>query len=231
MSAYPVTFECDFAPERSRLTTFFRLLLVIPHLTWGFLYNIAASVAVVVAWFAIVFTAKYPAGLYEFVAGFTRWFAQVSGYFLLLTDEYPPFLGNVEDGYPIRMRFAGPLPSYSRAKTFFRFILAIPIMVLRYVMTLLLEIGAVGAWFVIVITGRQPRGLQEVLELGLSYTARSDAYLWLLTETYPPFQDSSDRLGAPSAGALPATPPPPGGSALPEVPEGRPRSGPQSPAG
>ena len=231
MSAYPVTFECDYAAERSRLTTFFRLLLVIPHLIWSFFYGLAAGVAVVVAWFAIVFTARYPTGIYEFVAGFTRWFAQVSGYMLLMTDDYPPFLGTVEDGYPVRMRFAGPLPSYSRAKTFFRAILAIPILVLRYVMTLLLEVGAVGAWFVIVITGRQPAGLQEVLELGLSYVSRSDAYLFLLTETYPPFQGDSARLGAPSGGALPATAPAFGGSALPEVPEGRPRSGPQSPAG
>lgn len=230
MPAYPVTFQCDYAAERSRLTTFFRLLLVIPHLIWSFFYGIAASVAIVVAWFAIVFTAKYPAGIYEFVAGFTRWFAQVSGYLLLLTDDYPPFLGTVEDGYPVRMRFAGPLPSYSRAKTFFRAILAIPILVLRYVMTLLLEVGAFGAWWVIVITGRQPRGLQEVLDLGLSYVSRSDAYLFLLTETYPPFQDGSDRLGAPGTGALPGTPPPFEGSTLPEVPERRPRSGPQSPA-
>jgi hypothetical protein len=88
---------------------------------------------------------------------------------------------------------------YSRAKTFFRLIIAIPIMILRYVMTLLIEIGAFAAWFVIVITGKMPRGLFDLMVLGNSYTARSDAYLYLLTETYPPFQDEQTRTaGAPA---------------------------------
>jgi len=91
------------------------------------------------------------------------------------------------------MHFAGPLESYSRVKTFFRAILAIPIMILRYVMNLLLQIGALGAWFVIVFTGKMPRGLFDVMVLANSYTARSDSYLFLLTETYPPFQDEQTR--------------------------------------
>ena len=89
------------------------------------------------------------------------------------------------------MEFAGPLEHYSRLKTFFRVILAIPIVVLRYVMGLLLEIGAFAAWFVILVTGKMPRGLFDLMVLANSYTARSDAYLFLLTETYPPFQDDT----------------------------------------
>lgn len=60
-------------------------------------------------------------------------------------------------------------------------------------MALLLEIAAVAAWFVIVVTGKLPRGLFDVMVLANSYTARSDAYLFLLTETYPPFQDEHTR--------------------------------------
>jgi dTDP-4-dehydrorhamnose 3,5-epimerase-like enzyme len=60
-------------------------------------------------------------------------------------------------------------------------------------MTLLLEIGAVGAWFVIVITGKMPRGLFDPMVLANSYIARSDAYIYMLTETYPPFQDEQTR--------------------------------------
>ena len=74
-----------------------------------------------------------------------------------------------------------------------RFILAIPLLFVRYVMGLLLEIGAVGAWVVIVITGKMPRGLFDLMVLANSFTARSDAYLLLLTETYPPFQDEQTR--------------------------------------
>ena len=86
-----------------------------------------------------------------------------------------------------------PLAEYSRLKTGFRFILAIPIVILRYVIGLLLEVAAVAAWFVILITGRLPRGLFDVMVLANSYIARSDAYLFLLTETYPPFQDQETR--------------------------------------
>ena len=90
------------------------------------------------------------------------------------------------------MDFAGPLERYSRLKTFFRIILAIPILILRYVMQLLLEIGAVAAWFVILITGKMPRGLFDLMVLANSYIARSDAYLFLLTETYPPVPGRAD---------------------------------------
>jgi hypothetical protein len=63
-----VTFEADYVERRSRLTTFFRLLLVIPHLIVLYLWGIVAGIAVVIAWFALLFTARYPRGLYMFVA-------------------------------------------------------------------------------------------------------------------------------------------------------------------
>jgi hypothetical protein len=190
---YPVTFEADYVEQRSRLTAFFRLILAIPLAIWLYLYGILASIALVIAWLAIVLTGHYPPGLYNFVAGFTRFLARFTAYTALLSDPYPPFGGSDDAAYPVRMQFAGPLESYSRAKTFFRLILAIPIMILRYVMNLLLQIGALGAWFVIVLTGKMPRGLFDVMVLANSYTARSDSYLFLLTETYPPFQDEQTR--------------------------------------
>ena len=63
------------------------------------------------------------------------------------------------------MEFAR-LERYDRLKTLFRIILAIPILILRYVMGLLLEIGAIAAWFVILITGKLPRGLFDLMVLG-----------------------------------------------------------------
>jgi hypothetical protein len=191
--SYPVSFEVDYTERRSRLTAFFRLILVIPLMIWLYLYEIVAAIAILMAWVAIVITGRYPQGLYEFVAGFTRCLSRVTSYALLVCDPYPPFGGRHDPAYPVRMEFTGPLDRYSRLKAFFRFILAIPIMILRWVLTLLLEIGAVGAWFVIVITGRLPRGLFDVMVLANSYIARSDAYVFLLTETYPPFQDAHTR--------------------------------------
>ncbi len=197
--SYPVTFEADYVEQRSRLTAFFRLLLAIPLAIWLYLYAIVAWIAIVIAWFAIVITGRYPQGLYDFVADFTRFFTRFTAYAALLCDTYPSFGGSDDPEYPVRMSFAGPLEKYSRPKTFFRGLIAIPLLVLRYIMGLLLGVGAVAAWFIIVITGKMPRGLFDLMLLANSYTARSDAYLYLLTETYPPFQDEETR----SAGLTP----------------------------
>jgi hypothetical protein len=191
--SYPVTFEADYIEHHSRLTTFFRLILVIPLIVVLWFYEIVAFFVAVFAWFAIVITGRFPDALYGFLAGFIRFLTRATGYSSLLVDPYPPFGGAPDASYPIRMDFDGPLPSYSRVKTGFRFILAIPVAVLRWAIGLLLEVAAIGAWFVIVITGRLPRGLFDVMVLASSYTARSDAYLLLLTETYPPFQDEQTR--------------------------------------
>jgi Domain of unknown function (DUF4389) len=168
-----------------------------------YLFGIIASIAIVIAWFAIVITGHYPNSLYQFVANFNRFLARVTAYGALLTDDYPPFSGSDEQAYPVRMEF-NQLEQYSRLKTLVRIILAIPIVILRYVMGLLLEVGAVAAWFVILITGKMPRGLFDLMVLANSYTARSDSYLYLLTETYPPFQDEETR----TAGTPPPPPPP-----------------------
>jgi hypothetical protein len=203
--SYPVTFEADYVERRSRLTAFFRLILAIPLAIWLYIYALVAYIAIVIAWFAIVITAHYPKGLYDFVAGFLRFQTRVTAYVALLCDPYPAFGGSEDPDYPVRMQFAAPPAHYSRLKAFFRIILAIPILILRYVINLLLEIGAFAAWVVIVITGKMPRGLFEVMVLANSYTARSDAYIYLLTETYPPFQDEQTRAaGAQEPPAPPA---------------------------
>jgi Domain of unknown function (DUF4389) len=203
---YPVSFEADYVERRSRLTACFRLILVIPVAIWLYVYAIVASIVIVIAWFAIVLSGRYPQGLYDFVANYTRFVTRVTAYAALLCDPYPPFGGGADDSYPVRMQFAGPLEHYSRLKTLFRIILAIPLVILRYVIGLLLEVGAVAAWFVVVITGKMPRGLYDVMVLANSYTARSDTYLYLLTETYPPFQDEQTRAAGTPDPPMPPAP-------------------------
>jgi len=68
--SYPVTFEADYEEQRNRLTTFFRLILMIPVAIVLYVFGIVASIAIVIAWFAIVITGRYPQGLYSFVADF-----------------------------------------------------------------------------------------------------------------------------------------------------------------
>jgi hypothetical protein len=206
--SYPVTFEADYVERRNRLTAFFRLILAIPLAIWLYIYEIVTLVAIVIAWFAIVITGRYPRGLYDFVAGFTRFLARFTAYAALLTDPYPSFGGSDDPAYPVRMTFE-PLEDYSRLRTLFRIILAIPVLIVRYVMGILLEIGAIAAWIVIVVTGKMPRGLFDLMVLANSYTARSDAYIGLLTETYPPFQDEQTRAaGTPTPPTPPAPTPP-----------------------
>jgi Domain of unknown function (DUF4389) len=67
-------------------------LLAIPHYIVLFFLAIAAVVLVIIAWFAILFTGRYPRGLFDFVQGVLRWGNRVTGYaFTLVTDQYPPF--------------------------------------------------------------------------------------------------------------------------------------------
>jgi hypothetical protein len=203
--SYPVTFEADYVESRNRLTVFFRLILAIPLVIWLLVYGIVAQLAIIAAWLAIVITGHYPRGLYDFVAGYTRFATRTLAYTYLLSDPYPSFGGADDPAYPVRMQFA-PLEQYNRLKTLFRIILAIPILIVRYVMALLLEIGAVAAWFVILVTGRMPRGLFDLMVLANSYTARSDSYLYLLTETYPPFQDEQTRAAGTTPPSVPEYP-------------------------
>jgi len=66
--------------------------LAIPHYVVLFFLYLAVIVAVIVAWFAILFTGRYPRGIFDFVEGVIRWHNRVVGYaYILVTDEYPPF--------------------------------------------------------------------------------------------------------------------------------------------
>jgi Domain of unknown function (DUF4389) len=82
----------DVQRDLNRWLPLVKWLLALPHyLVLLFLY-VAAFVAVVIAWFAILFTGRYPRPLFDFVVGVARWTFRVEAYaFLLLTDRYPPF--------------------------------------------------------------------------------------------------------------------------------------------
>jgi Domain of unknown function (DUF4389) len=82
----------DVPNELNRWLPLVKWFLAIPHYIVLFFLGIAAVVCIVIAWFAILFTGRYPRGLFDFVVGVGRWTARVSAYaFLLVTDRYPPF--------------------------------------------------------------------------------------------------------------------------------------------
>lgn len=85
--AYP-----DAQLELNRWLPLVKWFLAIPHYVALLVIDVGAVVVVIGAWFAIVFTGRYPRGIFEYVEGAIRWHARVAGYaFILITDQYPPF--------------------------------------------------------------------------------------------------------------------------------------------
>jgi hypothetical protein len=82
----------DVKRDLNRWVPLVKWLLAIPHYIVLFFLGIAAVFAVIFAWFAILFTGRYPRGVFDFVEGVLRWGLRVDAYaFLLVTDTYPPF--------------------------------------------------------------------------------------------------------------------------------------------
>jgi hypothetical protein len=82
----------DVEQDLNRWLPLVKWLLVIPHLFVLFALGLVAILMVVIAWFAILFTGRYPRGLFDYVVGVFRWGLRVEAYALLLvTDQYPPF--------------------------------------------------------------------------------------------------------------------------------------------
>jgi len=172
--------------RRSRSKTGFRFILAIPWFLLGSVYIFGASIVAFLAWFAIVFTGRYPQGLYDFNAGVLRFTARTYAYFYLQTDEWPPFGFEEAPGYPIRAPVESPLERYNRWKTGFRLILGFPVYFMLYLIGSVWPVAAAIAWFHIVFTGRNAAGTHNLLSYGTAYQLRATAYFLLMTETLPP---------------------------------------------
>jgi uncharacterized protein DUF4389 len=201
---YPVRYEADYVEDRSRVRTFFRLILIIPWYILGSVYALAAFVVAFLAWFALLFTGRYPQGFYNFNSGFLRFLARANAFFNLQTDEWPPFGFEEDPTYPVRIEIDPPLERYSRAKVFFRLIVGIPVMFMLYLFGSLYPIAAAIGWFHIMFTGRTAAGTHNVLSYGLAYTLRSTAYFLLLTETFPPVSDQAPAPALTAGGTVTA---------------------------
>ncbi len=90
-----VHLEIDYPQAKNELNRWLPLVkwfLAIPHYIVMCFLAIGAMFAVAIAWFAILFTGRYPQGLFDYMVGVARWFLRVNAYaFLLVTDQYPPF--------------------------------------------------------------------------------------------------------------------------------------------
>jgi hypothetical protein len=189
-TAHPIGLIVTDDLRRSRVTVFFRLLLVIPHLIWLTLWGIVVELAVLVAWFSALFTGRVPDGLHQFIASFLRYSTRVNAYMLLLANPYPPFSG--AGSYPVDVRIDPPQPQ-SRLTVFFRLLLIIPAALLSYVFRIVNNLVAVLGWFYCLALGRMNQGMRDISAWLLRYEVQTYAYAFLLTGRYP------SLAGAPTA--------------------------------
>jgi hypothetical protein len=87
----PATLSVDDPGEMSRLLPFVKWLLAIPHFFVLFVLGIGVYFAVVIAFFAVLITGRWPEGLRNYVVGVSRWGFRVGAYVYFMTDDYPPF--------------------------------------------------------------------------------------------------------------------------------------------
>ena len=186
-AAYPVTFDVDYPERLSRWLIFVKWLLAIPHFIVLILYGIAYFVTLIIAWFAILFTGRYPRGLFDFAVGLLRWSVRVDVYTNLMRDEYPPF-GTAGD-YPARLEVEYP-ERLSRWKIFVKWLMAIPHMIILYGYSILASVITFVAFFIILFTGRYPRALFDLVVGYYRWNIRVYAYMLLLTDEYPPFTNA-----------------------------------------
>ena len=234
---YPVRVEAQLDPGLSRWLWLIKWILAIPHLfVLAFLW-IGFSLLSIVAFFAILFTGRYPRSIFEFNAGVLRWTWRVAfyAYGALGTDRYPPFtLQDVPD-YPARLEIEYP-GELSRGLVLVKWwLLAIP----HYIIVGVFVGGAAwiawqfGDWtwsagggllsilvliaaLALAFTGRYPMTLFDLV-MGINrWALRVAGYAALMTDRYPPFRLD---LGGPepsgTTGGPPAAPTQPGTAALP----------------
>jgi hypothetical protein len=182
---YPLRYDVQYPEELSRWLIFVKWLLAIPHTIILYVLGAVSSIVTFVAWFAILFTKRYPKGLFDLVVNINRWSANVGAYTGLFRDEYPPF--SWEPGqYPVTYEVDYP-EELSRWLIFVKWLLAIP----HFIVLLLLGVAAlvawIIAWFAILFTKRFPRGLFDFIVGVTRWQLRVNAYVYLLRDDYPPF--------------------------------------------
>ncbi len=193
----PFSFSGSLTEPLSPVLWLVKWLLLIPHyIVLGFL-AIAFVVAWIIAFFAILFTGRYPRGLFTFNVGVLRWAWRVGfyGYQALGTDRYPPFTLKA-GGYPADLDVVYP-PELSRGLVLVKWwLLAIP----QYVIVAIFQTGwhaasvglvpilALCGAVALLFTGKYPRDIFDLL-LGLNrWSYRVAAYVSLMTDRYPPFR-------------------------------------------
>lgn len=189
---YPATFDVDRADRIANWRPVVQWLLAIPHFLILYGLQLVARAAAVIAWFAIVFTGRLPEGLAKLLSLYIRYNNRATAYAGFLREEYPPFTYDTVahepgDYPPVRTHLAPALEDRNRLTVGFRLILAIPQLVVVAVLAVAAVVVWIIAFFAVLFTGRWPEGLRTFVVGYTRWLTRVEAYVGLLTDTYPPF--------------------------------------------
>ncbi len=189
--SYPVRFEVEYPERLSRLSTAFRIFFFIPVAIFLALLGGdeargagAAGGGVVLAIWAAVLVRQYvPHWMFDFQVALMRFEVRAGGYLALLTDQFPAFEGE----YPINfdVRYPDRLSRWKVA--IWKIITSIPHFIILIFLFLAALVVVVIAWFAILFTGRYPRGLHGFVAGVFRWSLRVQAYIFSLTDEYPPF--------------------------------------------
>jgi hypothetical protein len=228
-SPYPLRLTGELAPKLSRGLWLVKWLLAIPHFIVLFFLWVAFTVVGVIAFFAILFTGRYPRGLFGFNVGVLRWTWRVAfySYSALGTDQYPPFTLKAVADYPARLEVDYP-ESLSRGLVLVKWwLLALPHYLVVAVFTggaWASSSGTGGMWgnvasggligllvciagLTLLFRGSYPRSLYDFV-LGMNrWVFRVAAYTALMTDVYPPFRLDMGGDEPPTDTAVPAIAP------------------------
>ena len=210
----PVRLSARLDDEPSRWLWLVKWLLLIPHYIVLAVLYMVGFVVTVIAFFAILFTGRYPRSLFDFNVGVLRWSWRVGfyGYCALGTDRYPPFSLGVHADYPTALEVPYP-ERLSRGLVLVKWwLLAIPHYIVLGILGPAAKVGLITlfvivAAVVVLFTGRYPSDLFNLV-MGLNrWVYRVLVYVLLMRDEYPPFRLDMGGAEPGSASAAPSTPP------------------------
>jgi hypothetical protein len=170
---------------RSRISTFFRLILVIPHAIIDQVWQYLAQILTLFQWFIILFTGKRSKAMWKLQNAYLGYSTRVGAYLGLMFDKWPA-IGPDPKGEPVTYSFEFESKA-SRVSNFFRIFWLIPALIIALFVVIAYTLATIVSWFVIVLTGRHPDGLFNFMLKSHRFMLHITACIFLMTDDYPKF--------------------------------------------